>query len=239
MYIEIQRIRQLGENIEGHLLIDSRSDLGQNLQQVCDTLENLHSSLPLGQYRIELQKCPFRSRKMPIVITPSTDPQVLTPCSDPQALPPSLGPQDLPPSFGPQALSASPDPQDLTPCSDPQALSPSPDPQALTPCSGPQVFSPSPNPQALPPSCLCSICAKADYVGVNSTPRNSLAEGEALFCPMIAPGNGIHNRHDGGILVGLRGARGLLLHPMTTFDRLYERIRRSAERGNEVKLMIR
>lgn len=194
MYIEIQRIRQLGENIEGHLLIDSRSDLGQNLQQVCDTLENLHSSLPLGQYRIELQKCPFRSRKMPIVITPSTDPQ---------ALPPSLGPQDL---------TASPDPQ---------ALSPSPDPQAL------------------PPSCLCSICAKADYVGVNSTPRNSLAEGEALFCPMIAPGNGIHNRHDGSILVGLRGARGLLLHPMTTFDRLYERIRRSAERGNEVKLMIR
>lgn len=167
MYIEIQRIRQLGENIEGHLLIDSHSDLGQNLQQVCDTLENLHSSLPLGQYRIEIQKCPFRSRKMPIVITPSTDPQ------------------------------------------------------------------------ALPPSCLCSICAKADYVGVNSTPRNSLAEGEALFCPMIAPGNGIHNRHDGGILVGLRGARGLLLHPMTTFDRLYERIRRSAERGNEVKLMIR
>lgn len=193
MYIEIKRIRQIGENIKGQLFIDSRADLGQNLQFVCDTLENLHSSLPLGLYRIEIQKCPFRSRKMPLVIISSSDPL---------------------------ALPLSPD------C---QALTASPDCQALTP---------SPDCQALPPSCLCSMCAKADYVGVNSTPHQRHAKGEALFCPMIAPGNGIHNRHDGSIIVGNRGARGLLLHPMTTFDRLYERIRRSAERGNEIKLTI-
>ena len=80
-------------------------------------------------------------------------------------------------------------------------------------------------------SAHCSSCHRGPYIGINtSMPR---------FCPMLAPGNGIHNRHDGSILVGKRGSRGLLLHPLTTFDLLYERIRRSAERGNEVTLTIR
>ena len=76
----------------------------------------------------------------------------------------------------------------------------------------------------------CSLCKSRHYVGINTAmPR---------FCPMLKPGNGIHNRHDGSILVGKRGARGLLLHPQTTFDLLYDRIRRSAERGNEVTLTL-
>lgn len=159
MHIEIKRIRQIGENIEGHLLIDSHSDHCQNLQYVCDTLENHHSSLPPGQYRVEVVKCHFRSRKMPVVCDSESS-------------------------------------------------------NANTNANS-----------------LCSECPRKPYIGINtSMPR---------FCPMLAPGNGIHNRHDGSILVGKRGARGLLLHPLTTFDLLYERIRRSAERGNEVTLTIR
>ena len=171
MHIEIKRIRQIGENIEGHLLIDSRSDHCQNLQYVCDTLENHHSSLPPGQYRVEVVKCRFRSRKMPLVITPA--------------------------------------------------------------------HSPEPDTPTISPARICSKCAKAGHEGINSSPHKRHATGEAVFCPMLAPGNGIHNRHDGSILVGKRGARGLLLHPLTTFDLLYDRIRRSAERGNEVTLTIR
>ena len=75
MHIEIKRIHQIGENIEGHLLIDSHSDHRQNLQYVCDTLENHHSSLPPGQYRVEVVKCRFRSRKMPLLITPAHSPE--------------------------------------------------------------------------------------------------------------------------------------------------------------------
>ena len=76
----------------------------------------------------------------------------------------------------------------------------------------------------------CSLCKRLHNVSLNTAmPR---------FCPMLKPGNGIHNRHDGSILVGKRGARGLLLHPLTTFDLLYDRIRRSAERGNEVTLTL-
>ena len=76
----------------------------------------------------------------------------------------------------------------------------------------------------------CSLCKRLHNVSLNTAmPR---------FCPMLKSGNGIHNRHDGSILVGKRGARGLLLHPLTTFDLLYDRIRRSAERGNEVTLTL-
>jgi hypothetical protein len=58
------------------------------------------------------------------------------------------------------------------------------------------------------------------------------------FCPMIKPGNGIHGRLDGSILVGKYTCLNSLSHPKTTFDALYERIRKSLSRGHEVKLSI-
>ena len=55
---------------------------------------------------------------------------------------------------------------------------------------------------------------------------------------MIKPGNGVHNRLDGSILVGQYNCLNSLIHPRTTFDPLYERIRKSLSRGNVVKLII-
>ena len=57
-------------------------------------------------------------------------------------------------------------------------------------------------------------------------------------CPMIKPGNGIHGRHDGSILVGTRSCLGCIIHPKPAFDSLYERIRKNLERRREVTLVI-
>ena len=76
----------------------------------------------------------------------------------------------------------------------------------------------------------CTKCKKPEFVGINTTIRQ--------FCPMLKPGNGVHNRLDGSILVGDCEVPGCILHPRTTFDSLYQRIRKSIERGNEVILRI-
>ena len=57
-------------------------------------------------------------------------------------------------------------------------------------------------------------------------------------CPMIKPGNGIHGRHDGSILVGTRSSLGCIIHPKSAFDTLSERIRKNLERRREVTLVI-
>ena len=56
---------------------------------------------------------------------------------------------------------------------------------------------------------------------------------------MLKPGNGVHNRLDGSILVGQYNCLGSLIHPKDVFDPLYERIRKSLSRGNEVLLIIK
>lgn len=58
------------------------------------------------------------------------------------------------------------------------------------------------------------------------------------YCPMLKPGNGIHGRKDGSILLGTRTALGLLVHPRASFDRLYDRLRKNQERGHEAQLLI-
>ena len=73
-------------------------------------------------------------------------------------------------------------------------------------------------------------------------PRKKLVFGNTLMplhCPQLKPGNGIHGRREGHILVGTRGARGLLIHPRMAFDTLYGRIRKSLERGHSVTLEIK
>lgn len=72
-------------------------------------------------------------------------------------------------------------------------------------------------------------------------PRLKEVYGNTLLprhCPMIKPGNGIHGRHDGSILVGTRSCLGCIIHPKPAFDSLYERIRKNLERGREVTLVI-
>ena len=78
---------------------------------------------------------------------------------------------------------------------------------------------------------LCTSCHRGPSVGINTMlPR---------VCPMLKPGNGVYHREDGSIIVGEYLVPGCLKHPKTAFDNLYDRIRKSAERGHEVILTIR
>ena len=77
----------------------------------------------------------------------------------------------------------------------------------------------------------CDLCPKLSFVCTNST--------LPCYCPQIKPGNGVHNRLDGSILVGKYNCLNSLIHPRTTFDPLYERIRKSVSRGNQVTLIIK
>ena len=73
----------------------------------------------------------------------------------------------------------------------------------------------------------CDLCPKLKFVCMNST--------LPCYCP---PGNGVHNRLDGSILVGQYNCLNSLIHPKTVFDALYERIRKSISRGNQVNLIV-
>ena len=79
-------------------------------------------------------------------------------------------------------------------------------------------------------SAPCSQCPKLKFVCTNTT--------LPCWCPQIKPGNGVHNRLDGSILVGKYNCLNSLIHPRDAFDPLYERIRKSISRGNQVKLII-
>ena len=85
----------------------------------------------------------------------------------------------------------------------------------------------------LNPEAPCTLCKKSLF----SQP-SSLNFVLPCYCPMLKPGNGIHSRLDGSILVGKYHCVNCLLHPKTTFDPLYERIRKSISRGNQVVLSI-
>ena len=76
----------------------------------------------------------------------------------------------------------------------------------------------------------CSLCKSRHYVGINTAmPR---------FCPMLKPGNGIHNRRDGSILIGRRRCMGLLINTRKVFDALYARLRMTCKRNNEIIINI-
>ncbi len=77
----------------------------------------------------------------------------------------------------------------------------------------------------------CDQCKKLPFVCINST--------LLCWCPMLKPGNGVHVRLDGSICVEQYNCLNSLLHPRTTFDPLYERIRKSISRGNQVMLSIK
>ena len=83
----------------------------------------------------------------------------------------------------------------------------------------------------LNPNAPCDLCKRLPFVCNNTT--------LPCYCPMIKPGNGVHNRLDGSIIVGVYNCLGSLIHPKTTFDPLYERIRKSLSRGNQVSLIIK
>lgn len=86
----------------------------------------------------------------------------------------------------------------------------------------------------LNPNAPCTKCKRS----LNSNP-SSLNFTLPCYCPMLKPGNGVHDRLDGSILVGQYNCLGSIIHPKTTFDPLYERIRKSVSRGNQVILTIK
>ena len=82
----------------------------------------------------------------------------------------------------------------------------------------------------LNPQSPCDLCPKLPFVCNNTT--------LPCWCPMLKPGNGVHNRLDGSIVVGQYNCLGSIIHPKGVFDNLYERLRKSISRGNQVKLII-
>lgn len=83
----------------------------------------------------------------------------------------------------------------------------------------------------LNPNAPCLQCPKLRFVCMNST--------LPCYCPQIKPGNGVHDRHDGSIIIGVYNCLGSIIHPKSAFDSLYERIRKSISRGNQVTLIIK
>ena len=77
----------------------------------------------------------------------------------------------------------------------------------------------------------CEHCSKLDFVCNNTS--------MPCYCPQICPGNGMHNRKDGAIIVGKYNCSGSLIHPKDTFSRIYEILRKTSERGNEITLTIK
>lgn len=83
----------------------------------------------------------------------------------------------------------------------------------------------------LNPKAPCLKCPKLKLVTNNSV--------LPCYCPMLKPGNGVHNRLDGSILVGRYNCLGSLIHPKDAFDALYERIRKAISRGTVITLTVK
>lgn len=77
----------------------------------------------------------------------------------------------------------------------------------------------------------CSKCKKLECINNNSTLPQ--------YCPMLKPGNGVYKRLDGSIILGTYICPGCLKLPKQAFDSVYERLRKSAERGHEITLTIK
>ena len=114
------------------------------------------------------------------------------------------------------------------------ALPPGTYPIAIVPCRQyarkMPILSPVINNQSSVIS-ICSSCPRRLSVGINTK--------LPCVCPMLKPGNGVYHREDGSIIVGEYLVPGCLKHPKTAFANLFERIRKSAERGHAITLTIR
>lgn len=77
----------------------------------------------------------------------------------------------------------------------------------------------------------CSKCPPLDFCGNNTT--------LPCYCPMLKAGNGVHDRFDGSIILGTYICPGSLKHPKQAFDSIYDRLRKSIERGHQVTFTIK
>ena len=88
------------------------------------------------------------------------------------------------------------------------------------------------HPELVSGSKTCEHCQQLEEeeVSLNTTLSCS--------CPMLKPGNGIHGRTDGSILLGTLIIPGCLKHPLAAFDPLAERIRKAIARNTTISLTI-
>lgn len=80
------------------------------------------------------------------------------------------------------------------------------------------------------PSSSCKACPLQKWVFYDTT--------LPVYCPQLKIGNGVYNRPDGSIIVGTHIVPGCVLRSKDAYDPLYQRIRKSIERGNSVSLKI-
>lgn len=59
-----------------------------------------------------------------------------------------------------------------------------------------------------------------------------------VYCPQIKMGNGIHNRHDGSVIIGKRVVPGVIKLPAVPYEKLTERMRKLAP-GSAITLQIK
>lgn len=79
-------------------------------------------------------------------------------------------------------------------------------------------------------STRCDTCPKLKWVFYDTT--------LPVYCPQLKIGNGVYNRPDGSIIVGKYLVPGCVLHSKDAYGPLFQRIRKSIERGNSVTLKI-
>lgn len=84
-------------------------------------------------------------------------------------------------------------------------------------------------------SSQCELCCKARH----SHEFGDISAFASLPCAMIQPGNGPFTMGRGSILVGEVHAPGYVLKSHPLFTTLYERIKKTVWRGNEVTLEIK
>ena len=84
-------------------------------------------------------------------------------------------------------------------------------------------------------SSQCELCCKARH----SHEFGDISAFTSLPCAMIQPGNGPFTMGRGSILVGEVHAPGYVLKSHPLFTTLYERIKKTVWRGNEVTLEIK
>ena len=76
----------------------------------------------------------------------------------------------------------------------------------------------------------CKGCEQLEDISNNtSMPKH---------CPMLKPGNGVHHREDGSIILGTQVIPGCLIHPLQAFEPLAERIRKAIKRNKVITLVI-
>jgi hypothetical protein len=80
-------------------------------------------------------------------------------------------------------------------------------------------------------STACNVCILHREV-FNNTPM-------PCHCPQITMGNGMHNRHDGAIIVGEALCAGVLIHTRKAFDSTFNRILMHIKRKHEILLMVK